>query len=343
MRASQMNRKTGWVVLLLCSAVLILHLTDINASSGFSGIAAGPSFTDPSQVIDMPKEWEAQPIKYQFSSSDAGLVVALDQHLYPALLPLINKYAKEHSMKIVVHEGTCGIAAGMLSNKTADIGGFCCPPGFTDRLPGLKYHTLGISSLALLVHKGNNIDNVTYKQAQEIFSGDIRDWSELSSAEGMQGENMPVQPIARLHCKLRPGHWRLLLDNQEQFSTRLLEVGAISDMISSVSSDERAIGYEVLWTFTRYKKRGEVKALKINNYSPYSSEALISGHYPLYRTYNLTTWEGDNNSNPRAHELVEYLLNQSEHIGREHYIIPALRLRQAGWQFSGNELVGDPG
>ncbi len=330
------------IIIALCYFVLTSLITEIEAADELFSPAAGPSFSDFSTVIDMPAEWEKQPIKYHSSSSDADLVVTLDQHLYPALLPLINKYSKEHSMKVVVHDGTCGISAGMLSNKTADIGGFCCPPGFTDRLPGLRYHTIGISSLALLVHKDNITDNITFKQARGVFSGSIYHWSELWSSEGKKGASLPIQPIGRLHCKMRPGHWRLLLDKEDQFSTRLLEVGAIPDMISKVSSNERAIGYEVLWNLVRYKQKGEIKALKIDNYSPYSSEDLISGNYPLYRVYNITTWEGETTSNPHSRKLVEYILQQGKNLGRIHSIIPSIYLRQAGWKFRENELVGEP-
>lgn len=301
----------------------------------------GPAFTDPSQIFEMDSEWNKQPIKYALSASDADIVITLDQHLYPALLPFIQNYAKENNLNIHINEGTCGITSGMLSNKTADIGGYCCPPGLIDRLPGLQFHTLGISSLALLVHNDNPVNDISTGDARMIFAGDMYRWSEIKTPDGEKGPNMSIQPIGRLHCKLRPGHWRLLLDNQDLFSTGLQEVGAIPDMISKVASNKMAIGYEVLWNITRYKDRGAVKALNINGVSPYNQEHLISGKYPIYRGYYLTTWEGENVENPEANKLVNYLLKQSEKLGEKHYIVPASRLRQAGWKFEGNELIGE--
>lgn len=303
---------------------------------------AGPPFTAPSEIMEMPDAWVKRPIKYDASFGDVDLVVTLDQHLYPALLPSVKSYANEHKLKIVVKEGTCGITAGMLSRKSADIGGYCCPPGITDRLPGLRFHTLGISALALLVHPDNPVDTITLKQARQIFTGEIYRWSELKTSEGNEGPNLPVHPVGRLHCKLRPGHWRLLLDNQDIFSTSLMEVGAIPDMISKVAANPGAIGYEVLWNLTRYKEYGRVRALKVGGNNPYSQERLISNDYPLYRVYNLSTWEGEKVSKPQAQKLVRYLLKQSEQLGKKHFIIPASRLRNAGWKFNGNELVGEP-
>ena len=40
--------------------------------------------------------------------------------------------------------------------------------------------------------------------------------------------------------------------------------------------------------------------------------------------------------------MVEYILKQSELLGKEHNIVPAFRLRKAGWKFKDNELVGEP-
>ncbi len=303
---------------------------------------AGQSFTDPAEIMEMPEEWRKRPVRYEQSAGNADLAITLDQHLYPAFLPLIQEYAKVNGMKIIVNEGTCGISAGMLSRKTVDIGGYCCSPGITDRLPGLRFHTIGISALALFVHPDNPVENITMEQARQIFAGEIYRWSELKSRDGTKGPNLPIQPIGRLHCKLRPGHWRLLLDNKDLFSAALQEVGAIPDMISKVASNKRAIGYEVLWNSSRYKDRGRVKPLKINGYSPDNKEAIASGRFPIYRVYSLTTWEGEGIEKPAAKKMIDYILKQRELLAEEHNIVPALQLRQAGWKFKDNELVGEP-
>jgi len=303
----------------------------------------GPAFSDPFSVQQMPADWEKQSITYDSEAGKADIVITLDQHLYPALLPQIQEYAKEFDKKIVVGEGTCGISAGMLSRKMVDIGGFCCPPGSTDRLPGLSFHTLGISAIAVIVHPDNPIDNITIKEAQQVFTGDIERWSQLKADNGSKGPSMPIQPIGRLHCKLRPGHWRLLLDNQDMFSTSMLEVGSIPDMIHKVALNRNAIGYETLWNLTRYKEKRKVKVLRINGYSPYNQKNVVSGSYPLYRVYNLSTWEGNHVASPDAQKLVEYLFERNERIGESHHIIPVSQLKKAGWKFKDTELIGDPG
>ncbi|MBI5740984.1 MAG: hypothetical protein HZA16_09700 [Nitrospirae bacterium] len=302
----------------------------------------GPAFSDPSAMQPMPEDWKRRPVKHGPAASDPDIAVVLDQHLYGALLPVIQAYAKKHNLNITVEDATCGIAFGLLSKKTVDIAGFCCPPDKTDRLPGLKFHTLGIDAKALLVHPDNPIDNVSLEQVRKIFMGEIHRWSELTGPLGIMGKDVLIQPVTRLHCKLRPGHWRLLLDNEDMFTPDVQDVGAIPDVISQVALNPGAIGYEVLWNTVRYKDRGKVKAISINGYSPYNAENLISLRYPLYRVYNLTTWEGKGLENTKAGQLVEHLLQHAGKLGEEHNIVPASRLKKAGWKFRGDELIGEP-
>jgi len=299
------------------------------------------AFTDPDFVQQMPYGWEKQPVTYVEESEEADLVVTLDQHLYRFLPQMIHNYAAEHGLKIAVSEGTCGITAGKMVRKNADIGGYCCPPGKTDRLPGLSFHTLGIIPIEIIVHPNNPIENITMQEARAIFQGRIYRWNELSNSQGKPGPDLAIQTIGRLHCKTRPGHWRLLLDNEDLFGPMLQEVGTISDMISLVANAPDAIGYEVGMMVERYRNEGMVKSLTVEGFAPTTAN-LLAGQYHLYRTLNLTTWEGKMVENPEAGKLVEYLLEQGKIMKDRFRLVPAAELRKEGWQFQGDELIGEP-
>jgi len=301
----------------------------------------GPAFSDPEKIFGpMAPDWVAKPIRHAPVDKDADLVISLDQQMYPALTASIERYAKEHNLKIVVYSGTCGISQGKLLRKEVEIGGFCCPPGEIDRLPGLRFHTLGIAAIALITHPDNTVNNLSFEDARKIFRGDVYRWEEIK-IEGALGK-LPLQPIARLHCKVRPGHWRLMLANEDLFSPRLYEVGAIPDMIARVAANRAAIGYETLSMIQQYNKN-RVKILTIEGHHPSNAESLIAGKYPMYRTYNVTTWHGPAVANPIAERLVQYLHTQVERLDPKLGIISPSQLRQAGWQFKGDELVGEPG
>lgn len=302
----------------------------------------GPAFSDPDHITETPDGWAEKPLKFSQDESRYDLVITLDQHLYGALLPLIQAYAREHNLNVSVSDGTCGISYGKLEKKAVDISGFCCPPGPTDRLPGVEYHTLGIAALAILINPDNRLSNLSLDQARRIFMGEIPRWSELMDDNGRPLPGQVIEPVIRLHCKLRPGHWRRLLGDESLFSQNAINVGTITDMLEVVAQNSRAIGFEVLWNLERFHKTKSLKALQINGISPLDQQSLIKNQYPFYRSYNLTTWTSKESKRPAAEALVLHLLNQIDMLDPKHGIIPAAKLKAAGWQFRNNELVGVP-
>ncbi|VAW60072.1 hypothetical protein MNBD_GAMMA11-1291 [hydrothermal vent metagenome] len=301
----------------------------------------GPAFTSPDHIAPVPEGWANRPLKRNQADINADLVVSLGQQSWPILHEIIVEYARVKKLNIVVKQGTCGITAGRLLKKSVDVGAYCCPPGENDRLPGVEFHSLGISPIALIVHPDNPLTGVSTAQAREIFQGQISRWKELKSHQKGLPHRL-IQPVARLHCKIRPGHWRLLLDNEDLFSPRLFEVGVIPDMISQVARNTGAIGMEVPSMMEYHRAKGEVRMLKIDGHDPRDMDYVRSGGYPLYRTYHLTTWKQDSRANRLARELVSWLQSHIEKIHQDISFVPPSELKAAGWKFRGDELIGEP-
>lgn len=298
-----------------------------------------PSFSDPEILNPVSKKWLSKTIKYETADSKADLVVALGQQTYPIFKDLIKEYAKKNKLTIVVKPGTCGITAARLRKKSVDIGAYCCPPAKSDRLPGLEFHSTGISPIALIVHPENPLTNVSSKQARDIFKGQMTRWTDVTDNKEKTFQQL-IKPIARLHCKIRPGHWRGLLKDEDQFSPRLFEVGVIPDMISQVSQNKGSIGWEVPLMVSYHQKRGKVKMLKIDDHPATDLDYVLSGKYPLYRSYSLTTWQKQ--TNPHAMKLVRFMQNYIEKKHTEiNYLSPS-QLKKAGWKFKADELIGEP-
>jgi len=299
-----------------------------------AGPLGGPPFSDPDLTQEMEREWVEKTITYNKENSGADLVVTLNQQFFQFIVPYIEQYGRDNKLNIKLTKGTCGISAGMLSKKQGDIGAFCCPPAKTDRLPGLKFHTIGIHPISILVHPINPIDNLPFSTIRQIFQGEITRWSEL------KGEDSLIQAITRLHCKKRPGHWRLLLDKEDLFSPESRSVGSIEDMFSLVAQNPSAIGYEVMWL--AHRNSGKVKSINIDNMNPMDLDHLIAGRYPLYRVLDLTTWEDQPLQKPHARDLVDFIIDQIELKGTPQGIIPVSQLKEAGWKFRDSELIGEP-
>ena len=295
---------------------------------------AGQPFGDSEVVQEMESSWQEKKIQYDTDKKNIDLVVVLNQQFYEFMLPYVNEFARKRNVTIDVIRGTCGISSGKLSKKTGDVGGFCCPPGKSDRLPGLRFHSVGIHPLAIIVHPDNPINDISSKELRKVFQGKITNWSDLG------GDNGTIMPAMRLHCKKRPGHWRLILDNEDLFGPAVRDVGSVEDMFLLVGDEERSIGYEVLWLSNR--KENKVKSLTIDGFDPDNSENVLRGDYPFYRSLYLTTWEPDHLKKPLAKELVDYVIKQVSLHGEIQGIISVEKLKDAGWRFSVDELIGEP-
>ncbi|RKZ36221.1 MAG: hypothetical protein DRQ37_04600 [Gammaproteobacteria bacterium] len=303
---------------------------------------SGEAFTSPSAYREMPAGWGEDPIRYDEWARGAKIVATIGQDLYLAFQPLVQEYARRENVDVALKEGTCGIAAGMLKRRKADIGGFCCAPSASDRLPGLEFHTLGIGPVALLVHPENPLVNLSMAEARAIFQGQRRQWSSVDGSLPRAIQDLPIRVTTRLHCKARPGHWRLLLDNEELFSARTDEVKVTSDVIARIAAYKGSIGFETLWSVARYRNRGDAKPITLNGFDPRNLQALAQAKYPLYRVYNLTLWKDPNARNPMAAHLVKYLREQVELKHQELGLVPPSVLKANGWKFVGGELTGEP-
>ncbi|MBF0160953.1 MAG: substrate-binding domain-containing protein [Magnetococcales bacterium] len=327
--------------------MLLLSVLPVVSGTGWGDTVPttlkGPPFSDPDVVIDKPESWRQQPIRYRAQESGAEVVLLLDQNIYPGLLPLVQEYAKKHPLNVSVREGTCGPAAEGINRKEVDIGGSCCPAAREDRLPGLRWHTVGISPMAMLVPAADPVEELTSEQVRAIYQGKLTRWSQISAVGEKFPKDLPIRPVTRLHCKFRPGHWRLILDNEELFGPRVNEVGTILDMVVSVARNRGSLGYVENWQIVNDPKhKGMVKPIRIDGQDPRDPEALKAGRYPFYWVYNISTWSADNTVNPKAQQLVRYLLDNADRIDPALQLVSSAELKKRGWKFKEDELVGEP-
>ncbi|MES0326874.1 MAG: substrate-binding domain-containing protein [Gammaproteobacteria bacterium] len=303
------------------------------------------AFSDPDYIASPKKGFLEQTIQYDKKvADDVDVVISLGQQTYPAIHTIVEDIAKENGFKVDIQQGTCGATAKKLLNKSVDIATYCCPPGKTDRLPGLKFHTVAIAPIALVTHVDNPINDVSTADAKKIFKGEYVTWSEVPGYQSLSDKlkGKTIQPVVRLHCKKRPGHWRLLLNGPDDVSPRAESVGTIVDMISHVTSTVTAIGYETPYMLKVHKDKGALKILSIDKKQPEDLKILLAGEYPIYRTYNLTTWTNDNNKNEKAEILMDAIYEYMQEHGEQYGFIPASKLKSAGWKFKGRELIAEP-
>jgi ABC-type phosphate transport system substrate-binding protein len=174
--------------------------------------------------------------------------------------------------------------AGNYSPAHPTFGFVCCE--LTDEevhKKNLEVYPLANEPLLILVNESNPISNLTLQQVRDIFSGKIRNWTEVG------GKDKPIVVVVRLHCKNRPGHWKTILPSADKFRKDRLNVKSADDMVKKVTDFSSAIGHTgSTWSFSG---KDRVKPLMIDGYAPTAAN-LAAGKYPFYRTLSAVTIKG---------------------------------------------------
>lgn len=310
-------------------------------ATGLQAADCGVAFSDLARKAPFGQAVDAaHPVHHDPAWGQVDLAVGLDQKMYPVLAPWIRRYAAQRGLHIRVLNGTCGTSAGWLRRHQIDIGGYCCPPGRLDRLPGLAFHTLGIMPIAIITHPDNPVSGLSSQQVRDIFAGRLHRWDDLTDDLQAPLFRGHIVAVTRLHCQRRPGHWKLILPHARDFSTGSVNVGAIPDMIRKVAAIPTALGFVTLPMVTRYRDFGRVRVLAVDGVRPADAAAVAAGHYPFYQTVNLASWQ-DGPGAARARALLAWLRQQVT-LRRVPGFVPWQALREAGWRFRGQELVGEP-
>ncbi|PLX82784.1 MAG: hypothetical protein C0616_01795 [Desulfuromonas sp.] len=324
-----------------CTIIILLFCLNLSVGQAFAIVEKGHDlltespFSDPHDSQAMPEAWIQQPVQHPEGGRKSDLLVHLSYQVADIWRPWLEGFARQEGVSIAIKEGADGVAAGLLSRKEADIACYCGSPIKTDRLPGLQFHTVAAVPIAMFVHPDNPVKDLPLEDILKIYRGEIDNWSRVG------GEDVRIQPVARSHCKKRNGRFRPLEDMSD-LSPRALLVGSIQDMVGFVSKTPGAIGYEIIPQIETMVEEGKVKPLTIDGRNPYDLDFLRRGEYPYYRSYTFTIWEGDDRAAKLSEKLIQMLHRKTEQLSERVKMIPASRLKKAGWSFYQGELVGEP-
>ena len=175
-----------------------------------------------------------------------------------------------------------GIKNASLNGPNRETFGFiCCPldQAEIDKKQLIVY-PLALEPILILVNKSNPVDNLSKQQVRDIFAGKITNWRDVG------GDDRPIAVVTRLHCKARPGHWKTILPDANDFRKLRLDVSSADEMVKRVSDFEGAIGHTgSTWEFEAGNK---VKRIAIDGAEPTAAN-LENKRYPFYRQLSAIT------------------------------------------------------
>jgi phosphate transport system substrate-binding protein len=202
-----------------------------------------------------------------------------------------------------------GSAAGLASvdNLMADIG-MCSralkPEEAEDAAKQYRPVTIARDGLAIVVHPGNPIANLTLDQIRQMFSGEgITNWSQLG------GKDAPIRLITREEGSGTREAFTDKVMGKTRISRKAITQESNGAVKELVKNDPCAIGYMSLGLVN-----GELNMVRVDGVAPTSEEAA-AGRYPLVRPFLFVT-RGEPNA--KAQKFIDFVLSPRAQAMLEH-------------------------
>lgn len=135
-----------------------------------------------------------------------------------------------------------------------------------------------VDGVAVVVHEGNPVSELTKEQIGAIYRGDITNWSAVG------GENLPITLYGRQSTSGTYVFFREVVVLAD-YSPEMRNLAGTSDIVEAVANDPGGIGYAAIG----YVKKEGIRALKVavdeasEAFDPTILENVTSGNYPLTR------------------------------------------------------------
>ena len=169
-----------------------------------------------------------------------------------------------------------------VKNGTADIGLSSRALKEEETAEGLKGTNLALDGIAIIVNADSAVTDLTVEQIAQIFTGEIKNWSELDGADG------EIACIGReAGSGTRDGFESITgTEGACVLSQELTSTGAV---IEAVKNNPQAIGYASL---SAVEGQEGIKAITVNGVAC-SEETVLDGSYEIQRPFILVTKEGE--------------------------------------------------
>ncbi|MDR2119739.1 MAG: PstS family phosphate ABC transporter substrate-binding protein [Tannerella sp.] len=229
------------------------------------------------------------------------------------MLPLSQKEAEDYmkvnsSQTVIVTGGGSGVGISALLEGTTDIAQLSRKIKFDERQKlqhggkKVKEVVVAYDALAVIVHPGNTVGNLTREQLEGIFTGKIKNWKEVG------GSDLPVIPYSRETSSGTYEFFKETVLKNKNYKNGIMSMPATGAIIQSVSQTKGAIGYVGLAYLNR-----DVKAVHISydggkTFVKPSVATAKDGTYPIVRAllYYYTSL-----SESKVKPFIDYVLSDA--------------------------------
>lgn len=215
-----------------------------------------------------------------FAASADNLVIKGSDTLGAKLVPqLAEQFKADHagtSFDIAAEGSATGFAA--LIDKTAVIGMASRPAKPEEVAAGkakgveLKETVVAYDGIAVIANAANPVKNLTKKQVEQIFIGEISDWSAVGGSPGK------ISLYTRNTSSGTYAEFRELAMNKRDYAPSAQKMAGNEQIAQEVGNNPNGIGYVGL----AYTKANGIKVVSIDSALP-TKESVLAKSYPYSR------------------------------------------------------------
>jgi len=205
--------------------------------------------------------------------SESHVIVSGSTSVQPYVEILAEKFMSTHSgIEVDVQGG--GSSAGIMAVESgiADIG--MSSRELKEDEQHLWSLEIAKDGLAMIVHAGNSVSDLTLNQVRDIYTGEISNWSELG------GVDAKIHIIAREEGSGTRGAFEdLVMGKGHRITPRAIIQSSNGAVKQLVSGDPNSIGFISLGLVDQ-----KVKAVRLNGVAA-TAENIMNDTYSLYRPF----------------------------------------------------------
>jgi phosphate transport system substrate-binding protein len=234
-----------------------------------------------------------------------SIVVKGSDTLGAKLVPqLAEEFKAQHpgtTFDIAAEGSTTGFAA--LIDKTAAVA-MASRPAKPEEIAAakakgvnFKQTTVAWDGIAVIVNASNPVKALTKRQVEQIFTGDVTDWSNVGGTPGK------ISVYTRNTSSGTYSEFKELAMKKRDYVTTSQKLAGNEQIASEVAKNPNAIGYVGL----AYAKANGVKVVPIDGVSP-SKETILGKTYPYARP---TFFYTDGEPTGLAKEFIDFTLSDA--------------------------------
>lgn len=232
------------------------------------------------------------------------LVIKGSDTLGAKLVPMLAEHYKakhsDVSFEIAAEGSTTGIVA--IIDGTADLGMSSRQAKPTEisggQSKGVALHATVVAydGMAVIVNASNPIGNLTLRQVEQIFTGDVTDWA------GVGGKPGKIAIYTRNTSSGTYSDWKELAMKKRDYARSSMKMAGNEQIAAEVAKQPNAIGYVGL----AYIHARGIKVVGINGTKP-DAASVREGKYPYARP---TFFYTDGKPKGEAARFVDFALSE---------------------------------